>query len=64
MHDNHGYNLMHQMVQEHKSLWRITKMYGKDAKKCKSCLAFWKKMEKDKRGHIQELKKLLKTHGI
>jgi len=41
--NNHVYNLLLQMTEEHKSLWRIKNHYLKDAKRRKTCLAFWKK---------------------
>ena len=62
MADNHLYNLMHQMVQESKSLWRIKNMYKNDAGDCPDCQTFWEKMEKDKEDHIQELTRLIKKH--
>jgi hypothetical protein len=62
MHENHLYNLMSQMVEEHRSLWRIKTCYAKDAGKCAECKEFWKRMEKDKEAHIQELTDLLKKH--
>lgn len=62
MFDNHLYNLMHQMVQEHKSLWRIKNMYMNDAGDCNECQTFWKKMEADKEDHIRELTGLIKGH--
>lgn len=63
MMDNHLYNLHHQLVQEHKSLWRIQNMYKKDAGDCASCNAFWEKMEKDKEEHVRELTHLIGEHG-
>lgn len=60
--NNHSYNLMNQLVQEHKSLWRIKQMYKKDARDCSRCQAFWKKLEVDKENHIQELEGLIKRH--
>lgn len=62
MFDNNTYNLMTQMVEEHKSLWRIKNMYKKDAQNCKECVDFWNKLEKDKEDHIQDLTKLIKDH--
>lgn len=62
MHNNHLYNLMCQLTQEEKSLWRIAKYYAKDAKSCPSCKAFWKKMKRDKEDHVKELTKLIKKH--
>jgi hypothetical protein len=60
--DDNLYNLMAQMVEEHKSLYRIKKMYKVDAKKCKECKDFWEKLEKDKEDHIQELMGLIQNH--
>ena len=60
--DNNLYNLMLQMVQENKSLWRIKNEYKKDAKTCKTCKAFWDKLEASKEKHINELEALIKKH--
>jgi len=60
--NNHVYNLLLQMTEEHKSLWRIKKEYLKDAGKCKECLAFLKKIAAEKEKHIAELHKLIKKH--
>ncbi|MBI4691839.1 MAG: hypothetical protein HY773_00090 [Candidatus Terrybacteria bacterium] len=60
--NNHLYNLLLQMTEEHKSLWRIKKSYLKDAGKCKECIAFWEKMTADKERHISSLHKLIKKH--
>lgn len=62
MFDNNVYNLMVQMVEEHKSLWRIKNTYRKDAAQCKECIDFWDKMEKDKEDHIKDLTRLIKDH--
>ena len=60
--ENHTYNLMKQLVQENKSLWRIKKNYIGDAGDCAECQTFWKKMEKDKEDHVEELSGLIKKH--
>ncbi len=62
MFDNHFYNLMAQIVEENKSLWRIKNMYKKDASGCKQCITLWDKLEKDKEDHIRELEVITKTH--
>lgn len=62
MFNNHLYNLMLQLVEEHKSLWRIKKMYKKDAGRCQECQRFWSNLEKDKLSQIKELQTLIKTH--
>ncbi len=58
--DNNTYNLINQLTQESKSLWRIQKYYieeaGTDAMK-----DFWKKMARDKESHIKELQFLIKS---
>jgi len=59
---NHEYNLLLQLAQEHKSLWRIKNEYLKDAGGCEECKKFWEKMEKDKEDHIKELTGLIKKH--
>lgn len=60
--DNHLYNLLNQLVEENKSLWRIKKMYKKDSGKCKECKDFWQKMERDKEKNIKELTALVKKY--
>ncbi len=60
MHANHLYNLMNQLVQEHKSLWRIKKEYMKEATD-EDEKKFWRKMEKDKEDHIKELTVIIKS---
>ncbi|MER3581627.1 MAG: hypothetical protein C4347_02150 [Patescibacteria group bacterium] len=62
MKNNHIYNLLSQIVQEHRSLWRIKKFYLKDSKACKKCQEFWKRLEKEKTNLIEEMIKLLKDH--
>lgn len=63
MHENHLYNLMRQVVEEHTSLWRIKNEYAKDAD-CDNCRDFWKKMGTDKEGHVGELNALIKSHLV
>lgn len=62
MQNNHIYNLMSQLVTEHRSLWRLKKFYLKDAKGCKKCREFWTKLIKDKESHVKEILNLLKEH--
>lgn len=59
---NELYNLMEQLVQENKSLWRIHHMYGDDADDCESCNGWWEKMKADKEQHIADLKAMIKEH--
>jgi len=60
--DNELYNLMVQIVQENKSLWRIENMYRGDAQGCPECSSFWEKMKEDKENHVTELRELIKEH--
>lgn len=60
--DNHLYNLLMQMTEEHKSLWRVRNEYAADAGMCPDCRDFWKNLEKDKEGHVEQLQRLLKKH--
>ncbi|HVY35707.1 MAG TPA: hypothetical protein VG982_00300 [Candidatus Paceibacterota bacterium] len=59
METNDVYNLMNQLTQESKSLWRIKKFYLKEAKS-KESKAFWNALTKDKEMHVNALKKLIK----
>jgi hypothetical protein len=61
---DHHYNLLSQLVTEHRSLWRIQKYYLKNAKGCKRCQEFFKKLVNDKQRHIDELLKLWKEHKM
>lgn len=58
--NNNVYNLMMQLTEEHKSLWRIKKDYAKDASKSKELKAFWSKLAKDKEAQIKELESMIK----
>lgn len=58
---NNMYNLMHQLTQEQKSLWRIEDEYQKDAGSNKTVKAFWKKLASEKRTHVTELTALIKA---
>lgn len=60
--DNDVYNLMEQMVVESKSLWQIKHHYKEDASDCDECRRLWKKLEKDKEQHIEDLEELLRSH--
>ncbi len=61
MTSNNLHNLMTQMVQEQKSLWRIEQNYikeaGSDVEK-----AFWESLHNEKKMHIEELRKLIKEN--
>ncbi len=61
MENNNTYNLMHQLTQESKSLWRIKNNYL-DESLTEEEKAFWNKLAQDKESHIIELKNLIKEH--
>lgn len=60
--DNHLYNLFLQLVQEHKSLWRIKKNYFEDAKDCQECQNFWQELQKEKEAQVAKIEELIKKH--
>lgn len=59
MDNNHLYNLMTQLTQEMKSLWRIEKHYLEEAESEEEKV-LWRNMKDDKANHIKELKELVK----
>ncbi len=60
--DNNVYNLVLQLAQESKSLWRIKKEYLKDASKAAEVKKFWQDLAKDKEKHIKDIKILIKKY--
>ncbi len=62
MEQNNIYNLMNQLTQESKSLWRIKKIYTKDAAKSPEIKKLWSNMAKSKEQDIKELKNLIQKH--
>jgi hypothetical protein len=57
--NNHDFNIINQLVQEQKSLWRIENHYVEEAKD-KDELKFWKKMKTQKVKAITELSAMAK----
>jgi len=60
--DNHLYNLLSQLVQDRRSIYRIKKFYLRDAKKCKTCVKFWQELLKAKEAETQRILEILKEH--
>lgn len=58
--NNNLYNIMTQLVQEQKSLWRIKNDYLKDASKDKELKGFWIEVAKEKELLIEDLKAIAK----
>jgi hypothetical protein len=59
--ENHVYNLMMQLVQENKSLWRINEHYMNDSD-CDSCREFWENLAAQKSENIRDLEMLISEH--
>lgn len=57
--NNHDFNIINQLVQEQKSLWRIENHYIQEAQD-KDELKFWKKMKTQKTKAIAELSAMTK----
>lgn len=62
MNQNNVYNLMTQVTQEAKSLWRIKNNYLADAQGDDALVGFWQQLADDKEKHIEDLKQLIKEH--
>lgn len=62
MFTNHLYNLLIQITEEHKSVWRMQEYYIKDAGGCGKCVEFWKKLAADKEAHIRVLEEQIREH--
>ncbi|MDP1625092.1 MAG: hypothetical protein Q8L64_04955 [bacterium] len=60
---NNLFNLMNQLVEESKSLWRIKNEYSKEAVGSDDIMAQWKKMEAEKIANIAVLKELIKKYN-
>jgi hypothetical protein len=60
--DNNLYNLMSQIVEESRSVWRIKTTYEQDAANCDECLSFWKKLLEQKQARIEQMTRYINTH--
>jgi len=58
MYEDSLYNLMNQLVQEQKSLWRIENFYLPQAED-EAEIAAWQRIAGDKLLHVEELTKLI-----
>ncbi len=61
MKNNNLYNLMTQLTQEARSLWRIKNDYMKDSAKSKELKQFWAEVAKEKEVLIDDLKAVIKA---
>jgi len=55
--NNHDFNIINQLVQEQKSLWRIENHYIEEARDEEE-KAFWEHMRDEKKKHITTLKEM------
>lgn len=60
MTENHIYDLMAQLVEENKSIWRIKNKYLADTAKHPECKAFFDKLLEKKEKTVAELTQLIK----
>lgn len=60
--DNHAYNLMSQIVEDHRSLWRIRDTYENDSGECRQCREMWKRLADSREAELNEMIDLLKAH--
>ncbi len=57
---NNIFNLMNQLVQESKSIWRIKNEYMQEAVGNDELMALWKRLENEKEAAVDEMNKILK----
>jgi len=62
LYDNNSFNLLRQMVQEHKLLWQIKNNYKSDAASSPECHEFWEKLEKETEQRVARLETLIKKY--
>jgi hypothetical protein len=60
--DNNLYNLMLQLTQEQKSIWRVKRYYIGDAGNCEECKEFWTRFLQQKEDNVAQMKDLIKKH--
>jgi hypothetical protein len=60
MFDNNTYNILMELTQEHKKIWRIKNEYKSDAAGDEEVHEFWEKLEKQGEDNISILERLLK----
>ena len=60
--DNHAYNLMSQIVEDHRSLWRMRDMYENDSGGCGECRELWQKLADSRQEEMGLMVRMLKEH--
>ena len=61
MKNNNLYNMMHQLTQEQKSLWRLEGSYTADAENNPELKNFWSTLAEEKKKHIDDLSAMIKA---
>jgi hypothetical protein len=59
--NNHDFNIINQLVQEQKSLWRIEEIYIPESKNADD-KKMWTKLRTQKRKNVEELSTLSKKY--
>ena len=59
MKNNNLYNMMHQLTQEQKSLWRLEGAYTTDAENNPELKNFWATLAEEKKKHIADLAEMI-----
>lgn len=59
---NNIFNLMNQLTQESKSVWRIKNQYMQESIGNDETMSFWKNLEAQKEASITELEALIKKN--
>jgi len=60
--ENHVYNIMRQIVEEHTSLWRLKNDYTADAQGYPEEAGYWEKLSQDKEQHITDMTNMLREY--
>lgn len=60
--ENHAYNLLSQLTEESRSLWRMKNAYALDVASCDTCRIYYQKAVQEKEDAIAELRRLIKAH--
>jgi hypothetical protein len=60
MYDINTYNLMTQLAEEQRSLWRVRQMFKSKAVGCDDCGRFWERLERQNEENVKLLEGILK----
>ena len=60
--DNHVYNLMSQIVEDHRSLWRMRDLYENNSGECAECRELWRGMASSREAELKNMIEILRRH--